>query len=265
MHVVLGAFVAVLLIVPRISLAQSTNQLGERRAFVDVSMVGSANSDAKERDFTSRFVTFGEIGSSRATYPKPSKSNLFPMLDVSAGYMTARSIALGAGITRISHEDTVGLRASIPHPAILNAPGVGTGVTSSPVTRTETGIHAFFAAVPFRNARVAFRIFGGPSYYWYKADMVSNVLYTQSASPTTSENTVTIEGFSSQQAKGRGLGLHIGSDFTYFINQLIGVKAGLRYGQANVTIEREPLSRLDQEVRVGGTQIFLGVRFRFGE
>lgn len=265
MHVVLGVLVAVQLISPRVNLAQAPDRQWERRMFLDVSMAGAAASGAREREFTSRFVAFGEAGSFRATYPKPSRSGLFPMLDVSGGYMTARSVGLGGGLTRTSHEDAAGLRASIPHPGILGVPGIGTGVTSLPVGRTETAIHFFVASVPVRNNRVAFRIFGGPSFFWYKADMVSNVLYTQSASPTTLQNDITVIGFSSTKAKGRGPGFHIGSDFTYFINQLIGVKGGIRYSRANVTINKEPLSLLNQEIRVGGTQIFLGVRFRFGE
>lgn len=265
MHCVLGVLVVVQLISPRMNLAQAPDRQWERRMFLDVNMAGTAASGAKEREFTSRFVAYGELGSFRATYPKPSRSSLVPMLDVSGGYMTARSTGFGGGITRTSHEDAARLRASIPHPAILGAPGIGTGVTASPVTRTETAIHLFFASVPIRNNRVAFRIFGGPSFFWYKADMVSDVLYAQSASPTTVQNDITINGFSSVQAKGRGPGFNIGSDFTYFINRLIGVKAGIRYSQANVTMNKEPLSLLDQEIRVGGTQISLGVRFRFGE
>lgn len=265
MHVVLGVLVAVQLISPRMNLAQASERHWERRIFFDVSLVGGAASDAKPREFTSRFVASGELGSFRATYPKPSRSSLFPVLDVSGGYMSTRSAGFGGGVTRTSHEDTAGLRASVPHPAILGANGIGTSVTASPVTRTETAVHLFFAAVPVRNNRIAFRIFGGPSFVWYKADMVSNVLYTQSASPTTSQNDITVNGFSSQQVKGSGVGLNVGSDFTYFFNQLIGVKGGIRYSRANVTIKKEPLSLLNQEIRVGGTQVFVGVRFRFGE
>lgn len=265
MRLVLGSVFAVLLLCPRLSLAQpAPRAVDASRIFVDVNLGGSTNSGAAPREFTSRFVTFAEAGSSRADYPKPSRSTLLPMIDVGGGYMAGRSVGLGGGISRASFEDVAGLSATVPHPTFINAPASGTGVTDRALARTETAIHLFVAAVPLRTSRFEFRLFGGPSFFWFKGEMVSDVAYSQTFSPTTPSNAITISGFSSEEVTGRGVGFHLGGDFTYFFTKRLGVNGGLRYSEANVTVDKEPLSQLSQEIRVGGTLAFLGVRFRFG-
>src|SRR6187402_2653634 len=99
MRVVSGVFLAILLTCPRISGAQTTAQpASPPRAFVELNLVGTASSSSDAREFRSRFVTFGEIGTARATYPKPSDSTMFPSFDVGAGYITGSLLGLGINI-----------------------------------------------------------------------------------------------------------------------------------------------------------------------
>lgn len=257
--------VAALLMFPQLGQAQTAPKPPvASRIFVDLNLVGTTSSGAKPAEFTARSVIFSEAGLSRATYPTPSRSTLLPMIDVGAGYMAGRSIALGAGISRASFEGSAALRTDVPHPSFLNAAARATGVTDQALSRTETGVHLFIAAVPRRTARFEFRLFGGPSFFWFKGDLVKDVLYTQTFDPATPASTITITGFESELTSGRGYGFHLGSDFAYFVNRHWAVKGGMRYSQANVAIDHEPLSRLAQEIRVGGTLVFLGVRLRFG-
>ena len=232
--------------------------------FVDLNLVGTASSGAKPADLTSRFVTFSEAGFARASYPTPSRASLIPMLDIGAGYMAGRSIALGAGVSRASFEDVAGLRVDVPHPTFLNAPATATSATDRTLSRTETALHVFVAAVPLRTTRFEFRLFGGPSLFWFKGDLVKDVSYTQTFDPATPSSAITITGSESELTRGRGYGFHLGSDFAYFVSRRWAVKVGMRYSQANVAIDHEPLSKVAQEIRVGGTLVFLGVRLRFG-
>jgi hypothetical protein len=42
------------------------------------------------------------------------------------------------------------------------------------------------------------------------------------------------------------------------------VAGGVRFSYGTVTVDREPLSRIAQQIRVGTTAVFAGVRLRFG-
>jgi hypothetical protein len=261
-----GVSLAILLTCPGLSGAQtSTEAPGPPRAFVDVNLISFTRSAAAEREFSSRFVTFSEAGSARAVYPKPSGTALLPSFDIGAGYVTGSLLGLGINISRATFEDGARLSATIPHPTYLNAPGFGTGVTNRELKRRETAISAFVTAVPLRTSRAELRFFGGPTYFRINAEMVNGVTYNQSSSTTPATNVITVTGFTSTDGKGGGLGFHLGTDFTYFFTQMIGVRAGVRYSHAHVTVKSEPLSKLEQTLTTGGPVVFLGARFRFGK
>ena len=43
-----------------------------------------------------------------------------------------------------------------------------------------------------------------------------------------------------------------------------GVASGLRFSDGLVTLNKEPLSGISQQVKVGGTLVFVGARVRLG-
>jgi hypothetical protein len=265
MRVISGVLLAIVLTCPRVSGAQTTAEPSvPPRAFLDVNLIGATKSASSAREFRSRFITFGEAGSARAIYPKPSSITLLPALDVGGGYITGSLLGLGINISRTSFEDAAQLGATIPHPVVLNSPASGDGVTNRRLTRDETAISAYVTAVPLRTSRAELRFFGGPTYFRVNVEMVQSVSYSQSSGVTPLTNTITVTGFTTEEAKGSGLGFHIGTDFTYFFTKMVGVRGGIRYNHAIVTIKNEPLSKLEQELKVGGPLLFLGARFRFG-
>ena len=266
MRVIPGIVIAILLTCPRPGTAQTLEPEPSvpARTFIDFNLIGLIGSPAKSRDFTGRFVTFGEAGSSRVTYPKPSRATQLPAIDVGAGYMTGPKLGLAVNYSRMSFDDLAQLATSVPHPLVLNAPGSGAGVTNRTLSRDETMLAFNAVALPLRTERAEARIVGGLSYFWLNAEMVSDVSFNQTVSVTPLANTVTITGFSVEQGKGRGLGFNVGGDYTHFFTRRVGARAGLRYSHANVSMATEPLSLLKQQVKVGGLMFFLGARFRFG-
>ena len=266
MRVISGVVLAILLTCPRVSTAQTARDPSvPPRAFLDVNLIGASRSASGEREFRSRFVTFGEAASERAVYPKPSSVTLLPSLDVGGGYITGSSVGLGINISRTSFEDGASLFTTIPHPVVLNSSASAQSVTNRGLKRKETAISAFVAAVPLRTSRAELRFFGGPTYFRVNTEMVQSVLYSQTSSVTPLTNVITINGFTAVDAKGGGFGFHLGGDFTYFFTTMIGVRGGIRYNHARVTVKNEPLSKLEQELKVGGPMLFLGARFRFGK
>jgi len=265
MRVVSGVFLAILLTCPKVSFAQAPETPAlPPKAFVDVNLIGTMKSAAKARQFNGRFLTFGEVGNSRVNYPAPSSASQVPDIDVGAGYMTGTLIGLGVNLSRASFDDTALLSTTVPHPLVLSTSASGDGISDRELKRDETMLALNAVAVPYRAERGEARAFLGFAYFWLSAEMVDSVLYSQTSSVTPLANAITVTGMTTSRGKGGGLGFNVGGDYTYFFTRMAGVRLGLRYSQANVHLDREPLSQIPQNVKVGGLSFFLGARFRFG-
>ena len=267
MRALAGLFVALMLIAPRPAWAQVAAADRDRtnaRFFIDANVFGVASSQDDGRTFTSKFIIYSDDGSFRDHYPNPSTSAQF-LIDVGGGYMLTRRFAVGASYSRMVFEDTAGLEATIPHPTVLTAKATATGTTAAAFTRTEAGANIYVAVYLVRTGRMELRIFGGPSWFFHSADLVNDVQYTQVYDPLTPQNEITITGSTSELVKATGFGGHGGSDAIYFVTRWVGVGGGIRFSTGNATIEKEPLSQLNQKIRTGGTVIFAGVRVRLGK
>jgi hypothetical protein len=249
--------------VPRLTAAQAvaTNTAPPElpRIHVDVNVLGYASPLGESKTFQKYGLNFGEVATFKAIYPESSGSGPFPAY-LGGGYMVSRLLAIGVSYSRLSREGVVDLSAEIPHPAFFNA--AGTGTTGTTLSRRESAVHVSLALVPVRSNRLEFRLLGGPSFFTLKGDMVSEIEYEQAFDSLTPQNTITVIGTSSRTASGSAVGFHAGADFTYFVHRLVGVAGGVRYGQATVAIETEPLSNIRQEFLVGSTTAFLGLRVR---
>jgi hypothetical protein len=261
MRNVLVLLAAAILLPPRASHAQTTST-NEPRLFIDVNLFGTAQSSSKSREFNSAFLLFSERAASKATYPEPSGAS-FPLLEIGAGFRFSRSAAFAVSYARTVYDDVANLEATIPDPEFLNATVTGTGVTDVSLSRKEHAVHVSLVLVPVRTDRTRWRILGGPSFIAYRAEMVQEVSYLSDlARPQTA---LTITGSTNVEASGDAVGVHIGGDFEYLLTRLLGITAGVRYDTAMVTIEREPLSAVEQKIRVGGTRVVFGVRFHPGK
>jgi hypothetical protein len=264
MRVVQGIAIAVLLMAPSAGFAQTVERVSdERRLFVDVNLIGPSATLSERREFTSRFITSGEIATSLATYAKPSGQTRPVLIDFGGGVLLTRVFGIGAAYSRTAYDDRVSLQATVPHPLFLDAPATTLGVTDRSLVRTEAATHLFIALLPVRTDRSQLRLSGGPSFFSYSADMVKEVLYNQTFSEEAPQSTVNIAGFTSEQTTGRAIGFHVGLDYAHFLTETFGLTGGMRYSYGTVGVSREPLSTLPQEFRVGGRLFFLGVRFRF--
>jgi hypothetical protein len=267
MRIRLVVLVAALLTVPRISTAQTPVTKATSptlpRVYVDVNLLGYADPLGDSKTFDNYALKFGEVATFKATYPEPSHSGGYPAY-VGGGYMLSRVVGVGLSYSRMSRDSVVDLSAAVPHPLFFNALATGTGTTGTALSRTESAIHVSLALTPVRSRRVELRLMGGPSIFKLNGDMVREVEYEQTFNSLASQNAVTINGVSSGEASGSAIGYHVGADFTYFVHRVLGIAGGVRYGQATVALETEPLSNIRQEFLVGSTTAFLGLRFRLG-
>jgi hypothetical protein len=258
-----------LLLSPDVSWAQSVARVvrpappDESRIFIDVNVSGASSPLSGSREFTSRFVKFAEIGSIVANYPAPN-GELSPLLDVGGTFMLKRFLGVGASYNRVSYEDSVTVSATIPHPSFYAAPASHSASTDRTLERVEASTNIFMTVALIRSNQLQVRLLGGPSFMSYRADMVQDVSYDQTAAPSLPQNSITINGFTSASAEGSNLGFHVGGDVAYFFSKLFGVTGGVRFSDALVTLDEEPLSGVTQKVRVGGTMVFVGARVRLG-
>lgn len=256
--------VGVLSIIPGTSVAQTNGGGGAdgSRILLDVNVSGLDGSLGSDRIFRSFFIAAGEVASAETTYRRPAR-NFSAFLDLGAGYLFARRAGIGVTVARTSHESAIRLSASIPDPTLWNAPSTIID-ESAVVDRREVATHIFLAFVPVRTHRTHVRLTGGPTVFSYSADMVSGFSYQHAPAAENARSPVTITAVATERMTSRTLGFHVGGEATWFLTNAVGVAAGVRFSRGTATIDVEPFSKLIQQVRVGQTRGYMGLRFRFG-
>ena len=236
----------------------SFSQTPASRGWIDVNF-GLAASGAGDVGFVYETTLFREPAAFAAYYPEPSRGAAF---DFGGGYMFTPRIGIGASFVGTAHEDIVGLGATIPHPFYFNASGIGSSATEETLSRIEgsANIHAMVVALETNRLRV--RVFGGPTFFQYRADMVQDLRYTQFATILSLANSITITEYREVEVDGTGIGFHAGGDVSVFFSRVFGLGGFARYSRGTISID-EPLSENPEDVTVGGFQVGGGVRLRF--
>jgi hypothetical protein len=208
-----------------------------RRTWVDVNF-GLAMSGADDSIFT-----FSTLLIDRAAfYGKPSRGAEF---DFGGGYMFSPVIGVGASVSGTAHRDIVGLGAGIGSTVLASG-------STDKLTRTEGSVNFHAMMVPFESANLRVRLFGGPTYFRYEADMVYDFSFSQSS----------VTRYQIAKSDGTGWCLHVGGDATYFFSRVAGLGGFARYSRGTVSI-LEPLSEELQDMTLGGFQTGGGLRLRF--
>lgn len=177
-----------------------------------------------------------------AFYARPTRGAEF---DLGGGYMFTPQLGIGASLTGAAHRDYVGLGAGIGD--FLLAAGA-----TDRLLRTEGAFHIQAMLVPFESSDLRVRLFGGPSYFRYQADMVYDFDFSGGF----------VTDYAVLETDGQGWGAHVGADGSYFFSKVVGLGGFARYSRATVSIF-EPMSEEWQELALGGFQTGGGLRLRF--
>jgi hypothetical protein len=228
------------------------------RGWIDVNF-GAAASRAGSDRFVFEGMAFDEPLSLNATYPDPPTGGSF---DFGGGFMVTRFIGIGLSLSGTAHRSDSTVAVIVPHPFFFNASANAAGTTER-LTRAEGAVHIQAVVVPYNERRVRVRLFGGPSRFRYRADMVQDIAFLQIVNPSSRANTVTITTSNVVEAEGSGWGFHVGGNVDYFFSRFAGAGGFVRFSAGDVTVRPEPLSEVDQSMRVGGLQMGGGLRFRF--
>ena len=238
--------------------SQTFGQVREQRMWTDVNF-GIGLSGADEEEYAYPFTLFLENARLAAGYPKPNRGVGF---DVGGGYLLTDRIGVGVSVSRTAHEGSASLAMTIPHPYFFDATADAVGTTSDELKRTETGVHVQLMVVPLDTGRFRVRIFGGPTFFRYNADMVQDILGRQQATPFSRANIVEITDYEVVEVDSSGVGFNVGADVSYFFTRVFGVGGFARFARGSLTID-EPMSENEATVTVGGTQLGGGIRLRF--
>jgi hypothetical protein len=160
-----------------------------------------------------------------------------------------------------AHNDIAGLGASVPHPFYFNDSAVGGSATDT-LQRTEGVMHIQAVGVADISPQLRVKVFGGPSYFRVKQDMVRAISYDQTYN-LLGFNQIDVTGFRQETVDENAWGLHAGGSFEYFFSRVIGIGGTARLSHATVKLDHEPLSGEPGELKAGGFQYGAGLRFRF--
>ena len=177
-----------------------------------------------------------------------------PLFDLGGSYLAFGNIGFGLSYSRTSGDGTAAIAAQIPDPLSFLRPARAASASADGLEHSEHAVHLQvfyrFAASPKLDVSVGV----GPTFFSVNQELVETVDVTESgATPAITPRVV--------EASDSPVGVHIGADITYMVNERFGAGVLLRYatGSADLTTPNGTNLSLD----AGGFQFGAGLRVRF--
>jgi len=228
--------------------AQSTDN---PRGYISFNVGGQLSSHSFNTVSTP--TIYGETA--QVSVPYEVKSGM--LIDFSGTYRVWRKLGVGLGYSWFSNTDQKVLTATIPNPLIVNSPRTATASTGD-LSHSESALHVLFAW-PFAISN-KFDVVGiiGPSFTHVSQDLVDTVTPVEGAPPFS---TVSIGSVGVVSESGWATGVNVGFDAIYHVTQKIGAGVLVRYVSGSVDLTTP--SGTSVKIDAGGTQVGIGVRYRF--
>lgn len=229
------------------------------QGFLDVNAI-NVQSAQDVQTYVYTAPLYQEYTSEAASYPKLPSG---PGIDVAGGWISRIGLGIEASVDFAQYRSTVGLGLSVPDPYFFNIPGNASSHTSNQLKRQDIGVNiGAVYLLPLPTDRVALKVFGGPTYFNVQNEMVSDLRFSQAASPLIRLNLVTITNYDWAKVKGSGIGYHAGADVGFFFARHVGVGGLIRYSHGKVSVT-DPLSERSVDLNAGKTTLGGGLRLRF--
>jgi hypothetical protein len=178
-----------------------------------------------------------------------------PFFDVSAGVRVWRNLLVGIGYSRFVDSGAAAIEASIPHPLIFDQ-FRGVSLSSGDLEHSEQAIHLTGTWMIPVTDKIEVGVFGGPSFFTVKEAYVSDLSFSEVGAPFTS---VSVGEPGVAEASESAVGFNIGADVMYLVTPRIGVNLFGRYTAATAKLDAVE----GGELKAGGPQLGVGLRFRF--
>jgi len=241
---------AVSCVIAGFPVSTAAQQVSESRGFV--SMNGGFQATSTDFGDNIDFVLFVEEGDFDARYPVETGLSF----DVSGGVRVWRSLAIGGGVSLFHHDAIASVSARFPHPFFFNQHRNVSG-TAEGLTRSETAVHIQVMWVAPVNNRLDITVFGGPTFFTVKQDLVTTVEFAEEFPFDTAEFT----GVSTVTATDSTVGFNIGVDVGFYFSEHVGVGGLVRFHSASIDFSSPGSDVVSADV--GGLQTTGGLRVRF--
>jgi len=179
-----------------------------------------------------------------------------PAFTLSGGGLVWQRLAVGVGVSRFSHATPTTLSGSVPHPFFFSRPRSVSGDVGG-LTRTELAVHVQARAMIPVAPRMQAMVFGGPSFFQVKQDIVNDFEISESYPYDTATFSRGVTNTFSESK----VGFSVGGDFTYFLTRQVGVGGTALYAGATMKAPSPDGGTID--LKIGGFQAGGGLRFRF--
>ena len=227
------------------------------RAWVDFNFV-SVHSQQDAQTYTLTSQIYDETASAASAYPALPAARGG---DLGGGVRVSRNIGVGIHFSMASYESPVGLALNFPHPFFFNRFASDADTTHSALERRDRSLDfSMMYDLPI-SSDWRIRLFGGPSYFTIKQEMVEGIEFDQDFS-LAGVNVVDITSFTQRDVDDSAWGFNVGVDVAYFFSRHVGIGGVLRFNRATVNVE-EPLTTERVQLEAGATGVGAGIRFRF--
>jgi len=209
-------------------------------------------------DFTDNvvFTEFAEEGTLTANYGPNGGSEL---IDVGGGVRVWQNLAVGVAVSAFAINKGASVTAQIPHPFYFDRDRQITaqGQSGPIVGREEKAVHFQGIWMMPVNEVLEVAVFGGPTFFNIKQDLVTAVLFDQ-AYPY---DTVSYRGATIGQQSGSKVGFNVGVDVSVYFSGNVGVGGLVRFSRSTIRLPSEGGGTV--AVDTGGIQMGGGLRVRF--
>lgn len=179
-----------------------------------------------------------------------------PAFNINGAGLVWRTLAIGVGVSRYSHSVPTAFSASVPNPFFFNQGRQVTGTINA--TREELAVHVQARGLlPLKNRRMQAMVFGGPSFFNIRQDVVNDFEITE----TYPYDSATFSRGVTNTVKKSKVGFNAGADVGYFFTRQVGVGGTIQYSAA--TMELAGPANTTMDVKAGGLQAGGGLRLRF--
>ena len=162
-----------------------------------------------------------------------------------------RNLAVGAGISLFSRQDSLQVTAQLPHPFHFDRPRAISG-TAADLAREETALHVQAMWLAPVGERVEIAVFGGPSFVNVTQDVMTGVRFTQAYPYDAAEYT----GIDRAARSASATGFNVGADVGFYFTRWLGAGGAVRFTRANADLD-------GVEIEAGGLLATAGLRVRF--
>lgn len=178
------------------------------------------------------------------------------VFDAGAAIPVWGKLSLGGALTYINHNAPATISAELPHPFFFDKHRSIDGTAES-LERREIAIHIqALWAIPF-SQNVLLTVFGGPTFFNLKQDLVNTVKFTEAYPFDAAE----FSGTSTVQPSDSTIGFHGGFDLTAYFTEHLGIGGVIRFSNGTADLARTTEHVISAPV--GGMHATGGLRIRF--